>query len=202
MDVERQVVGVEEVDRAFGAVGVRIDWHTSNHQGAERSLGAVVVAVKAGTWGDDILLLTNKVLSQQRPSTKAANTKARHFSAVLHSTRDVLQDVLTSGVNRTSSVLLRLPPSVGRTVDVAVGCQSCTVIHSTRQSDELLGVGGVVVQGSCHCVHHHVGSIVHTSFNQRDDCCVLLNCAFHTEERHGRNHQFQVKLSVVSTLLD
>ena len=98
MDVQRQVVSVQEVHSTFRAVGVWIDRYASNHQSTESCLRAIGFTVKTCTWSDNVLLLTNKVLSQQCPSTKSANTKSRNFCTVFNSSRNVLKDVLTSWV--------------------------------------------------------------------------------------------------------
>ena len=105
MNVERQVVGVNEVDNAFRAIRIGIDRHASDHQCAERSRRAVAT-FETATGGNNVLLLTNVVLSQQRPGAETAHTKRRDFSAVLNGTGDVLQHVLTGRVNRASRVHL------------------------------------------------------------------------------------------------
>ena len=202
MDVQVQVVRVNEIDQTFWAIRIWVNRNASNHQCTECGLWPVVVTIEARSWGDGVLLLTNKVLSQQSPSAKSANTKRWHFCSVFHGSRNVLQDVLTGWVDVTSVINLRFPPGVSITIDVAVGSQIGTIVNRAWQSDELLGVRSVVVQRCCHRVHHHIGRIIHTRFDQRNDCCVLLNRTFHPEEWYWRDHQLEVELSVVSTLLD
>ena len=69
------------------------------------SVGAISITVKTRARSDHVLLLTNVVLSKQRPSTEAADTKRRHFSAVLDGARDVLKHILPRRIHRTRSVL-------------------------------------------------------------------------------------------------